>query len=204
MIHLLAKHYKLLLLWGVLVAVVSAGISLLFPQYYSADTKVVIISRDRAGVDPYTQTKSAELIGENLAAVMQTTDFRDKVIAAKTEVFQDTSWSNLTERNFRKKWIKDVQGRMVYGANLLQVTAYGRTPAMAVALADVVSQTVVTNGWEYIGGDVAIKRVDSPLSSRFPTRPNFVLNAVVGFCIGILLAGLWIVRYKHRGLLGNG
>jgi hypothetical protein len=38
--------------------------------------------------------------------------------------------------------------------------------------------------------------------SRFPARPNYFMNGGIGFLIGILIAGLWVVKYK-RHLFGN-
>ena len=80
MFHLFFKHSKIIFGWGLLVALLSLGVSLLLPHYYSAESRVIIISRDRSGIDPYTQAKSAERIGENLAQVMGTTDFYAKVV----------------------------------------------------------------------------------------------------------------------------
>ena len=82
MFNLIQKHLKLIISWGVVFALLSLLVSVFFPPYYSAATQVLIISRDRYGVDPYTQSKAAERIGENLAQVMQTTDFISKVMSS--------------------------------------------------------------------------------------------------------------------------
>ena len=129
MINLLSKHLKLILVWGVLVGALSGGISLLFPHYYSADSQVLVISRDRNGVDPYTQAKSAERIGESLAEVMKSSDFYDKVFAVPNATFDQSRWSNLKERDRRKQWEKDVRAQMVYNTSILQLTVYSPTPA---------------------------------------------------------------------------
>lgn len=197
MLSVIARHLKLLAVWGLVVAVIAAGVSLLFPLEYSAVSRVLIISRDRNGVDPYTQSKAAERIGENLSAVMQTSDFFGKVMESAVP-FDKARWKKLTERAARKKWQKDVRPESVYGTSLLKITVYGPTRDEAVNLSLAVTQTAAGRGWEYVGGEVVLKQVDNPLVSRLPTRPNIVVNVVAGFFIGVFLAGLWLVRYKRH------
>ena len=75
----LRRSFKLIFLVGILVALLSAGITLIFPLQYRADAQVLIISQSRSGVDPYTVVRSAERVGENIAQVMKTNDFYQKV-----------------------------------------------------------------------------------------------------------------------------
>ena len=42
--------------------------------------------------------------------------------------------------------------------------------------------------------------VDAPLAVQLPSRPNFVVNAGIGFWVGIVLSGLWFVSYRRRTL----
>ncbi len=197
MFELLFRHAKMILAWGVLIAVLSAAISLLFPWQYSAQSQVLIISRDRTGVDPYTQSKSAERIGENLAQVMRTGDFMDKVMNATLAGFDKTQWQNLTERKLRTKWQKDVVGEVMYGTSLMKITVYSKKDDV-LALAQAVTDTVVAHGWEYIGGDVAIKTVNQPIVSAWIARPNVLLNSALGFLVGLLLASVWVVKFKKH------
>lgn len=201
MLHLLGKHFKLILVWGIIFAVLAGGISFLFPMQYSADSQVLIISRDRNGVDPYTQAKSAERIGDNLAQVMKTTDFYTRVMNTSA-TFDREQWKNLNDRNQRKKWGKDVQAAMMYGTGIMNLTVYSFSQDDAVNLSNAINQTLSSQGWDYIGGDVAIKIVGSPLVSRWPSRPNIVVNIMLGFVVGALLSSLWVLRYK-RHLFGN-
>jgi len=70
---------KILLALGFVTAVLAAGATFLFPLEYRADASVLIISKSRYGVDPYTVVKSAERVGENIAQIISTDDFYDKV-----------------------------------------------------------------------------------------------------------------------------
>lgn len=197
MSHLLLKHIKLILVWGLVFSLISGGISLLLPKQYSAESQVLVISRDRTGVDPYTQAKSAERIGENLAQVMKTADFYKKVTESTSYTFDKTSWKNLDERKQRKKWQKDVQATVLYGTGLMSIQAYSNSKTDAVNLSNTVAQTIASVGWEYVGGSIALKIVSSPLASRLPARPNFALNIAIGFIIGVLLSATWVIKYKR-------
>lgn len=201
--HTILKHLKLIIVWGVLLAIVTGGVSMLFPKQYSADGQVLVISRDRSGVDPYTQAKSAERIGENLAQVMRTSDFYDKVMELTTYPFDKSRWNQLSEREQRKKWREDVQASVVYGTGLLNVRVYSFNKSDVYNLAMAVTQTVASRGWEYLGGDVTLKVVNTPLVSRWPARPNILLNMIIGFVAGVLLAGLWVARYKRHVVFGS-
>ncbi|MEK7131496.1 MAG: hypothetical protein AAB797_02055 [Patescibacteria group bacterium] len=203
MFHTLEKHAKLILTWGLVFAVLSAVASLFFPKQYSATSQALIISRDRAGVDPYTQARSAERIGANLAQVMKTTDFYNKTMSSNGYSFDREPWKNLNDREQRKKWTKDVQATMVYGASLMNITVYSYSQNEAVNLANAITQILAAQGWEYLGGDVAIKAVSIPLASRWFARPNIFINSAVGLLVGVLISSLWVLRYKRRRLFGN-
>lgn len=203
MLNLLEKNIKLIMAWGLVFAVLSVVVSLFFPKQYSATSQALIIARDRTGVDPYTQARSAERIGANLAQVMNTTDFYNKVMNSSAYPFDREPWKNLTDRQQRKKWAKDVRAAMVYGGSLMEINVYSYSQAEAVNLSNAITQTLAAQGWEYLGGDVAIKVVSNPLASRWYTRPNLLINAAVGLLVGMLISGLWVLRFKRKHLFGN-
>lgn len=203
MLNVLERNFRLIFMWGLIFAILSVAASLFFPKQYKATSQVLIISRDRAGVDPYTQARSAERIGANLAQVMKTTDFYNKVMNSTGYPFDRQPWKNLNDYWQRKKWAKDVQAAMVYGGSLLGINIYSHSRAEAVNLSNAITQTLVTQGWEYLGGDVAIKAVSNPLASRWAVRPNIFINAAIGFLAGSLISGLWVLRFKRRHLFGN-
>lgn len=203
MFHLLEKHAKLIFAWGLIFALLSGGVSLFFPKQYLATSQVLIISRDRAGVDPYTQARSAERIGSNLAQIMKTTDFYNKVMGSNAASFDRSQWQNLNDRDQRKKWTKDVQASMVYGASLMNINVYSYSQNEARNLSIAITQTLTAQGWEYLGGDVAMKTISSPLVSRWFARPNILINSTVGLLVGVLISSLWVLRYKKRHLFGR-
>lgn len=203
MFNILKKHSALIIVWGLVFLTASIFVSLFFPRQYSATTQVLIISRDKGGVDPYTQARSAEKVGANLTELIKTTDFFSKVINNTSYSFDREPWKNLADRQQRKKWIKDVQANMSYGVSIMNIKVFSYSPEEASALSNAITQTMVTQGWEYLGGDVAIKSVSDPLISRLPARPNFFANAGIGFLVGALICSLWVLRYRKHNLFGG-
>ncbi len=198
MMHVFAERFKLMLLWGCIGALICAAASFLLPLQYSADSSVLLISRTQAGVDPYTQSKSAERIGENLAQLMATSDFYQKVMESSVDGLDTVYWRSLPERDRRKEWPKDVVASVQYGVSILKIRTYATTREQAVVLGQAVTKTIIERGWEYVGSDVLFKEVDTPLASQLLTRPNFVVNAGIGFWVGIVVSGLWFVSYRRR------
>ncbi|MDO8626614.1 MAG: Wzz/FepE/Etk N-terminal domain-containing protein [Candidatus Magasanikbacteria bacterium] len=203
MFHLLIKNARVLLIWGLLVAVLSAVVSILLPTFYGAEAQVLIISRDRANSDQYAQARSAELVGQTIAQVMQTEDFYNKVMGETAADFDKTRWQNLGGRERQKKWQRDVVGNVVYGTSLLKIRAYSKTESDAGLFATAVAQTVASRGWEYVGADINFKLVDNPVVSPWLTRPNWKLNSLLGGAVGLIIASIWVARYKRHVLLSK-
>lgn len=203
MFNILKKHSVLIIVWGLIFLTTSIFASLFFPKQYSATSQVLIISRDKTGVDPYTQARSAEKVGANLTELINTTDFFNKVMNNTIYTFDRAPWKNLTDRQQRKKWNKDVQANMSYGVSIMNIKVFSYSQDEASSLSNAITQTMVTQGWEYLGGDVAIKSVSDPLISQWPVRPNFFANAGIGFLVGALISSLWVLRYRKHNLFGK-
>ncbi|PIT87777.1 MAG: hypothetical protein COU31_00925 [Candidatus Magasanikbacteria bacterium CG10_big_fil_rev_8_21_14_0_10_40_10] len=193
------KNFKLIVLWAIIFGLLAGLGSIFLPRQYSAQSQVLVISKDRSGVDPYTQAKSAEQIGGNLAQVMKTDDFYQRVLKTSYS-FDKTRWTALSARKARQQWNKDLEISTVYGTGLMNIVAYSKTKKDAVDLATAVGQTVANEGWEYAGGNVLIKYVSGPLEPLFPSRPNYVLNICLGIFIGAVLCALWLAKYRRHNL----
>ena len=195
----LVSRYRLIIFSGLVVAF---GLVLVFlvlsfirvvPLEYRADAQVLIISQSRFGVDPYTAAKSAERVGENLIQVMKTDDFYQKV-KANSSALDAGFLEKLSERQRRAKWQKTVVGSVVYGTGMLNITAYNKNSVQAKAWAKSAAEALSSKGWEYVGGDVVIKLVNTPIVSRFPVRPNLAAIAILGFVVGVLGVSLLVLK----------
>ncbi len=190
----IARSKNLIIVVGIICGVLAGGITLLFPLQYRSDAQVYILSQARFGVDPYTVAKSGERIAENLAQVMKTQDFYEKT---RAETSYPVEWTYFESKDVRKKkklWEKTIAPSVVYGTSMLTISAYHGNPAQAAAIAGAVADTAVKRTAEYVGGDVSIRIVDNPITTRIPVRPNPLINALVGAVAGMLLAAFAVVR----------
>ncbi len=193
-LEVIRRRYKLIIFVGILVAMLSLIVSLFFPREYRADAQVLIISKSRYGVDPYTVVKSAERIGENLVQIVKTDDFYKKVLEQPGFDLDKTKFEKLTERKKRKEWQEAVKTSVVYGTGVLNISAYHIDPAQAKEYAGATASAMASQGWQYVGGDVTIKVVNEPVVTRFPARPNLFTNMILGFLVGGLLMGFVVVK----------
>ncbi len=195
-LNLLKRRWKLLFLVGLIVALVAGLFTLLFPMNYRADAQVLIISKSRYGVDPYTVVRSAERVGENIAQVMKTNDFYEKVKDQKGYIIDWGYFDKRIERTKRKLWKKTISPNVVFGTGVLNVSAYHKDSHEALQLAGAAVDALASKGWEYVGGDVTIKVVNDPIVTKWPVRPNIFLNMLLGFMVGVLISGLGVVRKR--------
>lgn len=194
--RVLKKRSKVILLVGLLVAILSLITSMLFPLQYRADAQLYIISGARYGADPFTIVKSAERIGENITQIMKTNDFYQKVIAQPGYQLDLSEFQNVEERVKRKRWKKTINGSVVFGTGVLNVSAYHENPEQAKAFAGAAVDTLVERGREYVGTDVTMKVVNHPVATKYPVRPNLVVNTILGFFLGVLGMSVIVLRKK--------
>ncbi len=195
-LRLLKRRWKFIITSGVFLAIVTTALTFIFPLQHRADAQVFIISQSRQGVDPYTTIKSAERIGENLAQIISTDDFFQKVITREGSDINKNYFFDKTDRQRRKLWKKTLNGSVVFGTGVFNLSVYHQDPNQANKIVGAAAGALVSEGWQYVGGDVIIKLVNQPSVTKYPVRPNLILNILLGFIIGVLLSGLMVVKKK--------
>ena len=176
--------------------IASLIVSLLLPQKYRADAQVFIIPSSGHGTDPYTAIKSTEKVAENIVHLVKTDDFYNKVIASGVGL--DTAqFDTVSVRKRRKAWQKTIDARVIFGTGIVQISTYHTDQVQAKAYARAAANALSTRSIEYVGQFVGVKLVNNPIVSRWPARPNLVINIVIGLLIGLLYSGVSVIRKKH-------
>lgn len=198
----LAKGWKKILLFAVVVAAAGAAISFLFPLQYSSTMRLLIIQKQLSQTDPYTAMKASERISDNLGQIIYTTSFFDKVMNARFNI--DQSVFKTEDYKRRKQWSDMIGTQVIRGTGMLSVTVYHVEPQQAEQISRAIAFVLTTEGWQYVGGgDLDVKLVDQPLVSRFPVKPNVPANAVAGFTIGLIAgAGYVLSRARRHAPMG--
>lgn len=187
----LLHHKRFIILIAIIGMALVLIVSAFFPLKYSATTRLLIIPKASLGVDPYTAVKSAERVNENLAQIIHTTSFFERVTRGNFNL--DLTPFNVSEIQKRKTWQKMVAPQVLRGTALLAVTVFHSDKEQAKNWAGAIAYVLQTQGFEYTGGNVDIKIVDAPILSRFPVQPNFIVNGLLGLIFGAILGAGWVV-----------
>lgn len=182
---LLKPRKKTIVLAALATALLTVALSFIQPLKYSASIRLQITQRAAFTLDPYTAIRSTELIGENLAQLIATSSFLDRVLQTGYKI--DQRYFTLPETQRRRLWSRTVEARQVRGKGFLDVQVFHPAREEALKIVAAISFLLSTQGSDYIGRDIIVRLVDAPLASRFPARPNLPLNAVVGALVGAVL-----------------
>lgn len=186
----------MILIAGVMGLALAILLSFLRPLEYSSTTRI-LITQDLGAVDAYTASRSAERIADELASIVYTSTFYDKVMRSEYNI--DAAYFPEDEIKLRKKWQKAVAASVSRSSGLLTVRAYHTDVTQAEELARAVSYVLTTYGWTYTSGsNITVQVVDEPLNSRYPVRPNLLVNGVSGFVVGLIAGTGYLLIIAER------
>ncbi len=191
------KKYKVIILSCLAGAVLFGLLSLLLPKQYSAESQLYIMADGRGGA-AVVDVQSIKFLAKNLKYLVTTPDFAKKVIDGPDATFDREIWSGLDERSQRYMWKKNVRPCLKEGSNIIRLKVFSGNKADALAFSQAVTQTLEQRGFEYLGEGVVIKVVSEPLVSKWPARPCYGCNMVLGFLLGGLISVLWIIRQHSK------
>jgi capsular polysaccharide biosynthesis protein len=168
----------------------------LYPEYRST-VQLLIIQNQNQKLDAYTAVKSAQELGKNLSEVIYTTSFFDKVMSAG---FSIDNVFPADENKKRQMWRNMIETEVIPETGILKINVYHPQGKQAAQIAQAIAYILITQGQEYHGGgsDIQIKMVDSPLTSKYPVRPNILLNSFAGLIFGFVLAIMYIILKESR------
>jgi len=194
---ILIKNWDIVALIMAVAVVLVLIITIIQPFQYSASTQVLIIQKKQNTTDAYTATKSAERIGKNLANIIYTTSFYNQILAGNQELATMFPQDSL---KLKKAWEKNVKVNVIPETGILQIKAYDTDRKQAAELVKNIAFSLVTRGQEYHGrgSDVEIKIVDDVFTSRFPVRPNILINLGLAVILGIIFGCAYVVFISAR------
>ena len=176
-------NWHTIIMFGLLGLVLALIISFVQPLNYSSTARLLILQDVGSGVDAYTASRSEERIADNLSTLIYTSTFFDQVMNAgfsiDKSIFPDDDYKE------RKVWGRMVTATVARGSGLLTVTAYHRDVSQAEQIVRAVAFVLTDRAEDYTsGGDVSVRLVDEPLNSRWPVKPNIIVNVLSGFVLG--------------------
>ena len=182
------KTYQKHIIWITLsVFILSIALSFINPIEYRSTNRLLLVQPTDTTSDAYGVIKSVERTSESLSQVLYTTSFYDKVMATGFDI--DKTYFKQDEKQKRKQWSKMISASVVRGSGMLQLDVYHTDPAQALELNRAIAYTLsLSGGLEYLGNrNIQIKEVDAPLVSKWPVRPNLLVNGILGIILGFIV-----------------
>ncbi|HAZ17063.1 MAG: hypothetical protein UV70_C0005G0081 [Parcubacteria group bacterium GW2011_GWA2_43_13] len=194
----LVSSWGMLVLGTMLFALLVVGITLIQPLKYSSTVRLLVIQKSDSVVDPYTSSRGAEKIAQLITQIVHSDSFMEKVVSSGFQV-RDDYGSDLDAR--RKKWNKTIEARQVPETAIIELFVYHISVEQARNIVKAASTALQTKASEYHGAgeNVQLREIDGAVVSRFPIKPNVILNAIAGVIIGLCVSGGFIVvRARKR------
>lgn len=195
-LKLIQSNWRFIVTVVLSTVILSLLLSLTQPILYSSTVRLLVIQRSALTLDPYTALKSAERIGDNLSQIIYTSTFFDKVLDSGFDI--DAKVFSMDERKKRKQWQKMVRTQVARGTGMLKIDVLHKDKEQATQIANAIAYVLTIEGWEYIGGDLQIRLVDAPLQSRFPVKPDFLLNSIMGLIFGLILGVAYVILRAEK------
>jgi capsular polysaccharide biosynthesis protein len=184
-------------MFGLLGLVLALIVSFIQPLNYSSTARLLILQDVGAGADAYTASRSEERIADNLSTLIYTSTFFDQVMDAGFSIDESIFPEDPTKQ--RKQWGRTVKATVSRGSGLLTVTAYHRDVDQAEQLVRALSFVLIQQVGEYTsGGEVSATLVDEPLNSRWPVKPNIIVNVLSGFVLGGFVGVGFVILQTER------
>lgn len=193
----LFHNWHTIAMFGLLGLVLALIISFIQPLKYSSTARLLILQDVGSGVDAYTASRSEERIADNLSTLIYTSTFFDQVMGSSFSIDESIFPDDPSKQ--RKEWGRTVNATVARGSGLLTVTAYHRDVDQAEQLVRAIAFVLTDRVGEYTsGGDVKVNLVDEPLNSRWPVKPNVLVNLLSGFVLGGFVGVTYVLLQTER------
>lgn len=190
--EIVRRDWRKVIVIGLLIVLVGLIITIIQPFMYRASVSIYIMQKSSFSIDAYSASKSEERIANKLSPIILSSSFLEKVIYSGFDI--DQSYFPKDEYKRREKWGKTVETSVVGEASKLEVHVYHQDPGQALQISNAIAYILTQQKREFIGiDDVDLKVLDSPLVSKYPVRPNVVLNLLLSLFAGLALGVAFVI-----------
>lgn len=180
------KGMVALLILGVIILSLIFTFVQAFEYRCSSSLYVIQNQQGLLSKDAYAAAKSAEKLAKNMSRMIYTSTFMERVFESNYGVERNILSSDEIKK--RKEWNKKIETYVVPETGILEIKVYDKDKAMAERVTQAIIYILVTDGKDFHGGgdDINIRIADAPIVSKYPARPNIVINLTAALILGIL------------------
>lgn len=191
-LSLTGRKKATVLSWMILFLALAVIFTAIQPFKYGAKSKLLVVQSYDGIVDPYAASRSNEYLSNVLASVVSSESFFYE--AVNSGFYVDQSYFSQRADKRLKEWDKTVDAKAVNDTGIIIVNVYHRDKYQAEQIASAINYVMkAKNGLYHGAGErVSVKVVDPPIVSRFPVKPNVVLNVSLAIILGLVLGLCYI------------
>jgi len=197
----LIKKGKMTLVISILVFVLFAlAFTFLQPLEFRAQSRMLIIQNSQEGTDPFVASKANEYLGGVLTKIVASNSFLEEVLASGLNINQDYFSNDPHER--AKTWQDMIVARSYGDLGVIEISVFHTDKYQAEQVAQAVDLTLKNKSSVFLGtGDkVEVKVIDQPIVSKWPVRPNIVLNMILGPVIGLIFGLFYLYLFSRAAV----
>jgi len=178
-------------LFSIFLVFLVVGLLVLLTQdfKYSTKSKILVIQEGYGRVDPYAVSRSVEYLSDLFSRVIYSNSFFSFVMSSDFDIDKNYFGEDATKQ--MKKWKKTVSAKAIENSGIININVYHPDANQAKQIALAVNHALITQNQNYqgLGDSVKVSVLDQPVVSKYPVKPDLVLNFL--FIVGLsLLFGL--------------
>jgi len=167
------------------------------PWKYESRSQILILQSFKNGIDPYVALKTNEYLGGLIVNVISSSSFVKDAAQAGFNI--DQNYFGDGEEAQIKKWNKTVEAAALRDSGVVAVRVYHPDREQAEQISLAVNQALRANLNSYVGGgNVSVRVIDAPIVSRYPVRPNIILNLILAAVIGLIAALSYVYFFPEK------
>ena len=199
-INLIKKEIGTLALILAVLLAITAIITFSQPLRYEASNKL-LIQQDVSRFDPYNVFKINEYYNNLIKEIVHSESFFKQVLSSGYSI--DSNYFQQTRKEQLKTWDKTVD-IVSTDIGTMEIKVYHPKPEEAKQILLAVTDVLVNQSSQYqnLNNNVDIKIINQTTISKYPVKPNIILNFIYTIIISIIISLLYIY-YKSEKIYHN-
>jgi len=198
-LNLIKSNWQTIAIATSVLVLLTVIICLFQPFEYSSKTGFLIFQKQTTNLDAYAAARASERLAANLANIIETDSFYNKVLNVGFKI--DIDWPK-KEDKLRKAWQKMIDIEVLPDSGIMTVIVYNKDKAQAKIVSQAIASVLINDSAGYYGGgsSVIIKMVNTPLVSNYPVKPNIILNVFSALIIGLIFSSGYVIYKEYKNI----
>ena len=196
-LKVIKKSYKIAVAITTIFLVIALIATFSQSLKYETESKILVVQNFSGDVDAYSASRLNEFLSGILVRIISSESFFNQTLDSGFNI--DRSYFSGTKNQQMKQWGKTVKARSTYDSGIITLNVYHPNPEQAENISKATIYTLkTTNNFYHSVQNVDLRTIDSPSTSRFPVKPNIILNLLIGIIFGGTFSVLYIYYIEQK------